>query len=324
MYFLPLLVLSFTLPSLSMIVNNNTESSEIEIPTLASVGLIIPYTIDIIYYAHLGAKLAFESYNDMWGDGSTSYNEPIGITTKLNNYATVSNLKTQLTYRDRVQVTSHGSMTNVGPEIDLYGSVDLAPDTSAWWRSPYGQCQFIFLASCYSMGDGDMNTALVTAIKDNTDVKNVIGFNGAVDVVAALLLGMNFWYKHIAGRRTSTDYGGYSVAASFGAAASLLESLIHDIEVTIHAIEIASIVGMLFAVLYEGAAFVASDLLTALFHELWPDGVITLSALAVLRMWLEHSLDAFTLVTDGEYVSSMTPIGEGAGGGWGYKVITTD
>ena len=316
---LPLIIMSFALPALTILVNNPKPSQGVNIRTLASVGLMVRSSSEPYYDTHLGAYEAFDTYNDLYGDGSSNYNMPIAISQASDSSATYSMLRNYFQYKDRVQITSHGIMTTTGPSIDLAGSIDLKATTSSHWGYENGVCLTLYMSSCYSMGagDGDIDTRFARAIKDNTAVRLVIGFSGEAELFAATFLAMNYWYAHIAGLRTPTgSFGGYNGAASFSRAQWLLESLLDDIDWTV-SMTISVIVAVILGLLYG----LGTAIFEGILDETFENGISQI----VFNTWynsVSSTLDGYMKMDDGEYVPSLTPVS--GGGGKGGIIVTPD
>ncbi len=325
---LPLILFSVALPLLQPLYQTNSAlQKHHRLPILgyaASVGLMSPDSKADVYYVHKGAKMAFDTYNNFYGDPSgPSHNWPIRINTAIGPSATVARLKTFLKSTDRVHIACHGRYLydGKGPTITLADGSLTAKKINKWQKIS-GKCLVVFLSACYSLGrgKGDVDYQLAQAIKLRSNVRMVVGYSGEVDVLAATILAMSFWWAHIAGLRNThystgtgwaTGYGGYSGAASFSGARSVLQESIERNEalVEVTAIAIATAIGTAIGGPIGGASGFLVEVTThVLGHYITK---------AILHEWLKASRDtlaAFIKIDNGEYVPSLTPV-SGSGGG---------
>jgi len=331
--FLPLLLVSMALPLVQPLYRGgNTCQEHTSPPTLAyvaTVGLLSTDSTAEVNYVHEGVELAFETYNDIYGDYyGPSYNWPIGVKKAVGPSATIAKLKTFLATTDRVHVACHGEYRHdTGPEITLYDS-SLNAQKIQKWSCIQSNCLLVFFSACYSLGrgHGDIDNRLATAIKDRTDVRMVIGYSGEVDVLAATLLAMNFWWSHIAGLRNhyssgtgwSEGFGGYSGATSFARARYLLEEMIEDLEDgTIFIVSVLA--GVAAGYIAGPLGGVAGAFLSETFGNILGDKI----SASIYGAWIqacENALSAFVKIDNGEYVPSLTPVSGGGSHDYYYTV----
>ncbi len=317
---LPLILFTIAQPAMALMQNNNDEIEHANIMTLAKVGLMSRSSSADYYDVYLGAKDAFDTYNDFYGDHSSSLNMPIEIKSAVGSLATISKLKSYLSTTDRVHISSHGEWSSYGPIIDMYGN-ELTVTNVNYWTAINSNCYVVFLSTCYSLGrgDGDVSTVLANAIKQKTSVRLVLGYSGEVELSAAVFLAMNFWWEHIAGLRVTGSYGGRSGESSFSRARYLLTKAIDDLEDSFGVG--ASVLGGLIGGWIFGPL---GGIAGAVFGELLGDILGNAMSEAAFGEWIqawEDAYDAFRKVDDGEYVPSLTPVY--SGGGKNY-VVTID
>ncbi|MEM2143157.1 MAG: hypothetical protein QXQ81_07880 [Candidatus Thorarchaeota archaeon] len=313
---LPLLLISFALPAIEMICSSNTHSEEARFKYLASVGFMTPLTsADPVYDVHNAGVAVIEYYNEYY---RYYYDPPIEVYTWLQSSSTLLRFKQELGYRDRVQVTGHGSMTSLGPQVNLWYDKVLRSDYSSYWARSDGNCEVVLLAACYSMGTRDaLDTRLARSIIDNTEVSVVIGFRGPAELFAAAYLVSYFWIYHTMGRTGYNVRGGYSPEASVDFAKASLQSLLNDVRFTLDILVTLAI----------GWALGPFELsLRAIFERILVSGVrISLEGF-IFDLWtaeIRATMNGFTYVSDGSFVGSLTPVSNGGGGGSSGPIDTT-
>lgn len=151
-------------------------------------------------------------------------------------------------------------------------------------------------------------------------MRMVIGYTGEVDVIAATLLAIYFWWEHIAGLRYyylagtfwSYGYGGYFGAISFFRARDFLGDLIEDLRAT--AVFTASAIVSIIVCYFVGPlqAGILDTIFIAEFKRTLGDIITS----AVFGSWVLACMDAinaFSKVDNGEYIPSLITVSGGAG-----------
>jgi len=315
---LPLIIVSSVIYGFYLVNENPRTHNQRKPVTLGNpeAGLIAPSTENDHHYdAYLGTKAALEFYNDFYADSSSSLDIPITIKKAVGSSATLSRLKSYLSTTDRVHISSHGETTNAGPSIDMSGT-DLDPSRVRLWSGINGECELVFISACNSLGPGNgiVDTRLAESIKDKTNVLMVIGYTGEVALDAAAFLAMNFWYEHTAGLRIpyhDTPTGGYDGATAFSRARYLLEEYLEDIRDGTN-IAVGTAVGLIAGLWFGSLETMAGAFFAELFGELWGLSLGDLIFSEYIQAW-ENAHDSFLCISDGEYVSSMTPVSTGGG-----------
>ncbi|MBD3159319.1 MAG: hypothetical protein GF309_11065 [Candidatus Lokiarchaeota archaeon] len=315
---LPLVIMSFVIYGFYLVNENPRTHNQRKPLTLGipEAGLIAPSTKrDHHYDAYLGAKAALDFYNDFYAESSSSLDIPITIKKAVGSSATHSRLRSYLSTTDRVHISSHGELTNTGPNVDMYGA-DLNPRVVDYWSHVNGECELVFISACNSLGPGNgiVDTRLAEGIKDKTNVRMVIGYTGEVALDAAAFLAINFWYEHTAGLRIpyhDTPTGGYDGATAFSRARYLLEEYLEDIRDGTN-IAVGTAVGLIAGLWFSSLETMAADFFAELFAEVWGLSLADYIFKDYMEAW-ESAHDSFLCISDGEYVSSMTPVSTGGG-----------
>jgi len=318
----PLLAMPAVSPLLSGLVCRGVPSSRPEPITLASVGLMCTSTSENspVYQLHLAVLQAIQEYNSLYGDGSTSYNQPISTSTAVGADATTETFKFLLQTTDRVHVAAHGGWSADGPIVHLRDG-ELNRDTIGKWdqnEMSESPCYLVFLSCCYSLGRslGDNDIRLARAIKTKTNVRMVVGYQGEVEAAAAAFLAANFWWAHMAAcRNPYGGYGGYSGAASFDHARYLIDEAIRDAGFTI-SLSLSFFVGYVVGFAFGPLEGILSGILSTILDAYIADVV----GEWLLSAW-ENARNAFQKVDDGEYVPSLTPV---SGNPYKGFVVTTE
>ncbi len=301
---LPLFVLSFALPALNSLTTFTTATPNFI--TLKSVSVMSRDTSDAINDVHLSSVAAFDTYNDWYADSDT-----VSVYERLNSAVTYSRFKSDIRYRDRVQIVSHGSYTSSsGPVVDLYGSTDLKTSTSRFWGTSYGTCELVLLASCYSFGSNNLDRRLADAILQKTPAKAVIGFKGAAELFATTFLVSNFWWQHMAGLQYNGDYYGYGAETAYSRSIWLLESLLADAKFTANLV-----ISAILAYFTGPLVFTVKGIMTKILQTIFKNG-ITEAAFNLFVSNVVATMNGFIYYSNGDYIGSLVS-GGGSGGGSG-------